>query len=64
MGNHQEESSNLSPDVAPLVDKYIDFKVLKAVTCLVGFRPEDGGSMFLRNFGELLPDYLASHPRT
>jgi hypothetical protein len=27
------------------------------------FNPEDEGSMFLRNFGELLPDYIAIHPR-
>jgi hypothetical protein len=27
------------------------------------FDLEDGGSAFLRNFGELLPDYPVSHPR-
>jgi hypothetical protein len=27
------------------------------------FHPEDGGSIFPRNAGELLPDYIASHPR-
>jgi hypothetical protein len=27
------------------------------------FNPEDGGSMFLRNVSEHLPDYTASHPR-
>jgi hypothetical protein len=26
------------------------------------FYPEDGGRMFLRNIGKLLPDYTASHP--
>jgi hypothetical protein len=25
--------------------------------------PEDGGSTFLGNIGELLPDYMASYPR-
>jgi hypothetical protein len=27
------------------------------------FDPEDEGRMYLRNVGELLPDYTASHPR-
>jgi hypothetical protein len=27
------------------------------------FDPEVGGSMFLQNIGELLPDYTVSHPR-
>jgi hypothetical protein len=27
------------------------------------FDPEDGGSIFLRNDSELLPDYMESHPR-
>jgi hypothetical protein len=27
------------------------------------FNPEDGGCMFLQNIGELLPDYMALHPR-
>lgn len=27
------------------------------------FYPEDGGSMSFRNIDELLPDYVASHPR-
>jgi hypothetical protein len=26
------------------------------------FEPEDGGSMFLQNVGELRPGYTASHP--
>jgi hypothetical protein len=30
----------------------------------LSFRPDDGSRMFLRNAGELLPDYTASHPRT
>jgi hypothetical protein len=24
--------------------------------------PEDGGNMFLRKIGKILPDYMASHP--
>jgi hypothetical protein len=64
MSNHPEEMSKVSPDVATLADKYVDFEVLKAVTCLDCFHPEDGGSMFLRNVGELLPYYLTSHSRT
>jgi hypothetical protein len=27
------------------------------------FEPDDGGSMILQNVVELLPDYMASHPR-
>jgi hypothetical protein len=27
------------------------------------FDPEDGGSMIIRNFGKLLPDYATSHIR-
>jgi hypothetical protein len=32
---------------------------------LVGlfFSPEDGGSVFLQNVGELVSDYESSHPR-
>jgi hypothetical protein len=26
------------------------------------FDPEDGGSMFLQNTGELLPNYMVEHP--
>jgi hypothetical protein len=28
------------------------------------FDPEDGGSVFLQNVSELIPDYTVSHPRT
>jgi hypothetical protein len=27
------------------------------------FYPEDGGSRFIQNAGNYLPDYMASHPR-
>jgi hypothetical protein len=39
-------------------------KSVLLATFLVGFflDPEDGGSMFLRNVSELLPNYTASHP--
>jgi hypothetical protein len=39
---------------------------LPTVSCwilVLLFSPDDGSSMFLRNFREFLPDYTASHPK-
>jgi hypothetical protein len=42
------------------------FEVLTAVSMKINFFrncPEDGGRKFLRNVGDNMPDYAASHSR-
>jgi hypothetical protein len=39
-----------------------DFGVVVFFSLSLLFDPEEGGSMFFRNVGELLPDYTASEP--
>jgi hypothetical protein len=30
----------------------------------ISFDPEEGGNMFLRNIGKIIPQYMASNPKT
>jgi hypothetical protein len=50
-----------TPELEPEVLTH--FRSLNSACCLrLTLRPEDGGRKILRNFDELIPDYMASRP--